>query len=193
MTTTLRQALVALRLLAVMTLLLGVAYPVALWAVGRVVAPAAADGSFVTSGAGNVVGSSLIGQAFDGPTWFHPRASAAGQGYDAQSSGGSNLAADNPALLQAIADRKAAIVASDGVAASSLPADAVTASGSGLDPDISPDYAREQVARVAGARGLAVASVSALVDAHVTNRLLGFLGEPRVDVLALNLALEQMG
>ena len=168
-----------------------VVFPVAIWAVGRLT-PARADGSFVSDASGRVVGSTLIGQSFTGSPWFWPRPSVAGQGYDAQASGGSNLGADNAALVDAIGRRKAAVAAADGVDPGSVPADAVTASGSGLDPDISPDYARLQAARVARARNLPVGSVLALVDAHVTGRILGFLGEPRVNVLELNLALERM-
>ena len=191
MTTTLRQAWVALRLLVVMTILLGVVYPAAIWAVGRLM-PGRADGSFVTDSSGRVVGSTLIGQSFTGSQWFWPRPSAAGQGYDALASGGSDLAADNPALVDAIGARKAALALADGAPPSSVPADAVTASGSGLDPDISPEYAHLQAARIARARGLSPAAVNALVDAHVSGRMLGFLGEPRVNVLELNLALEQL-
>ena len=189
MTSTLRQAAVAVRLLVVMTVLLGIAYPAAVWAVGRLV-PGRADGSLVTDHTGAVVGSSLLGQSFTGPQWFWPRPSASG--YDAQASGGSNLAADNPALVTAVQQRRTAVATADGVAPSQVPPDAVTASGSGLDPDISPAYAREQAARVASARGLSVQAVLALVDAHTSGRILGFVGEPRVDVLELNLALEQM-
>jgi potassium-transporting ATPase KdpC subunit len=191
MSSTLRQAGVALRVLVVMTLLLGVVYPLAVWGLGRLV-PSVADGSFVTDASGRVVGSSLIGQSFDGPTWFQPRPSAAGTGYDALSSGGSNLAMDNPDQVAAVAERRAAVVARDGAAPSAVPPDAVTASGSGLDPDISPAYAYLQVDRVAAARRLDPGAVRALVDQHVTGRTLGFLGEPRVNVLELNLALEQM-
>jgi K+-transporting ATPase ATPase C chain len=185
---TFRQGWIAVRFLLVMTLVLGVGYPLAVYAVGRAV-PGTADGSFVTDASGTVVGSSLIGQTFDGPTWFHPRPSAAGQGYDALSSGGSNLGASSDDLVKAVTERRAAIAAGDGVDLSSIPPDAVTASGSGLDPDISPEYAYEQVARVAKARGLDVARVRALVADHVTGRTLGFMGEPRVNVLQLNLAL----
>jgi K+-transporting ATPase ATPase C chain len=191
MTITLRQTWIAIRLLVVMTVLLGIVYPAAMWAVGRVV-PGRADGSFVTDASGKTVGSSLIGQNFSDPKWFWPRASAAGKGYDPLSSSGSNLAADNPAQVKAVTDRKAAAAAADGVPAASVPPDAVTASGSGLDPDISPEYAKEQAARVAKARNLSLASVLALVDANTTGRTLGFMGEPRVNVLQLNLALEQM-
>lgn len=181
----------AVRLLVVMTVLLGVVYPVAVWAVGRLV-PARADGSLVTGPTGAVVGSSLIGQSFTGPQWFWPRPSAAGQGYDPLASGGSNLAADNPDLVTAVQTRRSAVAAADGVTPSQVPPDAVTASGSGLDPDISPAYAREQAARVARARGLSVQAALALVDAHTQGRILGFVGEPRVDVLELNLALERI-
>jgi K+-transporting ATPase ATPase C chain len=191
MTITLRQAWVALRLLVVMTVLLGVVYPVAIWAVGRLT-PARADGSFVEDSTGRVVGSTLIGQSFTGARWFWPRPSAAGPGYDGLASGGSNLAADNRTLVDAIGARTAAVAAADGVDPRAVPADAVTASGSGLDPDISPQYAHEQAARVARARGLSVDVVDRLVDDHVTGRILGFLGEPRVNVLELNLALERM-
>ena len=191
MSTTLRQAAVALRLLVVMTVVLGIAYPAALWAIGRVV-PARSDGSFVANASGKVVGSSLIGQDFQGPQWFHPRPSAAGTGYDALSSSGSNLSAGNPDLVKAVAQRKADVAAADGILPAAVPPDAATASGSGLDPDISPEYAAVQVAAVARARGLTVAAVAALVAEHTTGRTLGFIGEPRVNVLELNLALEQM-
>lgn len=191
MTLVLRQAWVGLRLLAVMTVILGVLYPFVVLGVGRLV-PATSDGSYVTDGSGSVVGSRLIGQSFSGSEWFQPRPSAAGNGYDALASGGSNLAADNPDLVAAVAERQAAAAAADGVPPESVPADAVTASGSGLDPHISPEYARQQVARVAMARGMAEAAVAALVDEHTEGRLLGFIGEPRVNVLELNLALARM-
>ena len=190
---TLRQGWVAVRLLLVMTVVLGIAYPVAMFAVGRIVS-GTSDGSYVTDSSGAVVGSALIGQAFDGDQWFWPRPSAAGDGYDALSSGGSNLAADNPDLVDAVGERQAA-AASRGRRATrwTSPADAVTASGSGLDPDISPEYARQQVARVAAARGLDPAQVTRLVEDATQGRLLGFIGEPRVNVLQLNLALEALG
>jgi K+-transporting ATPase ATPase C chain len=188
---TLRQSWIAVRFLLVMTLVLGIGYPVAVYAVGRVV-PGRADGSFVTNPSGAVVGSSLIGQTFDGPTWFHSRPSAAGDGYDALSSSGSNLGASSEDLVTAVTERKAAIAAEDGVDPSTIPADAVTASGSGLDPDISPEYAAIQVARVAKARNLDPARVQQIVDANTGGRTLGFMGEPRVNVLQLNLALESL-
>jgi K+-transporting ATPase ATPase C chain len=183
---------VALRLLVVMTVLVGVVYPFAMFAVGRLVS-GTSDGSYVTDSSGAIVGSALIGQSFDGNEWFWPRPSAAGEGYDALSSSGSNLAADNPDLVTAVGDRQAAAAAADGVQPRGVPADAVTASGSGLDPDISPEYAQQQVARVAAARGADITQVSALVDGATQGRLLGFIGEPRVNVLQLNLALENLG
>jgi K+-transporting ATPase ATPase C chain len=192
MNLTLRQTWVALRALLVLTVVLGVLYPVALFAVGRLVA-GTADGSYVSDAKGAVVGSSLIGQTFEGPQWFLPRPSAAGEGYDALSSSGSNLAADNPDLVKAVEERKASAAKADGVDPAAVPPDALTASGSGLDPDISPEYARQQVQRVASARTLDPAAVADLVETHTQGRLLGFIGEPRVNVLALNLALEQLG
>jgi K+-transporting ATPase ATPase C chain len=191
LTATFRQALVALRFLIVMTVILGIAYPLVILAIAQL-APNASRGSMLTNASGEVVGSSLIGQSFDGDKWFLPRPSAAGDGYDALASSGSNLAADNPALVEAVAERKATIVATDGVEAASVPADAVTASGSGLDPEISPEYAQLQIARVANVRGLSSAAVAQLVSDHTQGRFLGFIGEPRVNVLELNLALEQM-
>jgi K+-transporting ATPase ATPase C chain len=146
---------------------------------------------------GDVVGSSLLGQAFadaDGdplPEWFQPRPSAAGSGYDAGASSGSNHGPENPDLIAAIEERRARVAAFDGVDPADVPADALTASASGLDPHISPEYARQQVARVAAARGLDEAEVSALVDAHIQGRDLGYLGEPTVNVLELNVALAE--
>lgn len=191
MNASIRQAWVALRILIVMTVIVGIAYPLVIWGIGQLV-PSASGGSMVTNASGQLVGSSLIGQSFEGDKWFLPRPSAAGDGYDALASSGSNLAADNPDLVKAVAERQAAIVAADHADAKSIPADAVTASGSGLDPEISPEYAQLQVARVASARGLTPATVASLVDDQTQQRLLGFIGEPRVNVLELNLALEQL-
>lgn len=182
----------AVRLLVVATVALGLAYPLALTGLGRVVFTAQANGSLV-SYQGQVVGSSLIGQSFAGERgYFQSRPSAAGAGYDALASGAGNLGLDNPALVAEAAHRRAAVARFDGVAPASVPADALLASGSGLDPDISPAYAAEQVARVARARHLTVARVRALVAEHTQGRTLGFLGEPRVDVLVLNLALDRL-
>ena len=200
-----RQSLAGLRVLAVLTVLLGVIYPLAVFAVGQVALPWQASGSLlradgahatsVTDGAGTtnpVIGSALVGQAFTGDEWFHPRPSAAGDGYDTLASGGSNLGPLNPELVAEIDARRAAVATADGIAPADVPPDAVTASASGLDPDISPTYAAQQVARVAAARGLPEAAVAELVAAHTQGRDLGVLGEPRVTVLTLNLALEKM-
>jgi len=186
-----RQALVALRFLIVTTVLLGIGYPLLIWAVGQAM-PTRAAGSFLKDPAGQVVGSSLIGQAFKGDQWFWSRPSAAGTGYDPTASGGTNLAADNQTLITAIDTARKALAAANGVSVNAVPADAVTSSGSGLDPDISPAYALLQVDRVARARGLDPTRVRELVQAHIVSRTLGFIGEPHVNVLELNLALEQL-
>ncbi|WP_394160279.1 potassium-transporting ATPase subunit KdpC [Galactobacter valiniphilus] len=186
----------ALRLLLIMTVLLGVVYPLAMVGVGRLVAPAQAAGSLVLDGSGQVVGSALIDQAYllpDGspdPRYFQSRPSAAGDGYDAMSSGGSNLGPINPELVEAIRERRAAVAAFEGVAPGLVPADAVTASASGLDPDISPAYAALQVARVARERGLAEGEVRALVEAATERPWVVLPGQARVNVLRLNATLE---
>jgi K+-transporting ATPase ATPase C chain len=188
---------VALRAMLVLTALLGAAYPLAVLGVGRLALPVQADGSLLRQD-GEVVGSSLIGQSFtdaDGaplPQWFQSRPSAAGDGYDAGASSGSNLGPENADLVSSIEERRAAIAAFEGVDPAEVPADALTASGSGLDPDISPAYALLQVPRVAAARGLDEGAVRALVEEHVRGRALGWLGEPTVDVLELDLALSRL-
>jgi len=182
-----RQSAAGLRLLLALTLLLGVLYPAVVLGVGQLV-PGRAGGSMITVD-GRPAGSALIGQTFDGPGWFQPRPSAAGDGYDPQASGASNLGPDNPDLVASIAERRAAVAASNGVDPAAVPADALTASGSGLDPDISPAYAQLQVARVARERGLPVAAVEQLVAEHTHGRDLGFIGEPTVNVVTLNAAL----
>jgi potassium-transporting ATPase KdpC subunit len=187
-----RQALVALRVLLAMIVILGIAYPLVVFGIGQLAANNAANGSPVTNSTGTVVGSELIGQQFDGAQWFAGRPSAAGDGYDAMSSSGSNLAADSPDLLAQVNERRAAIAKADGVDPADVPPDALTASGSGLDPDISPAYAQLQVNRIATARGLPAEQVRELVESHIQARALGFIGEERVNVLALNLALEQL-
>lgn len=192
-----RQYGVALRALLILTVAVGVVYPLVITGIGQLALPAQANGSTVTS-QGAVVGSSLIGQSFTDakgnplPQWFQSRPSAAGTGYDGGASSGSNLGPDTPALLKAIQERKQVIEKVDGVGAAQIPADAVTASGSGLDPHISPAYARLQVDAVAKARGISSASVQKLVEAHIQQRDLGYLGEPTVNVLQLNLALSAM-
>jgi len=186
---TLRQLAPALRILAVMTVLLGILYPAAVFAIGRIV-PDRTNGSPVES-QGAVVGSSLLAQGFDTPEYFWPRPSVGG--YDPLATGGSNLGPNSDVLIQAIEERREAIAAANGVNPEQVPADAVTASASGLDPQISPEYAALQVPRVARARGLAPQAVADLVAEHTSGRALGFLGEPAVNVLEVNLALDALG
>lgn len=187
MTPHLRQCAAGLRLLLVLTVLLGLLYPAAVWAVGRLV-PARADGSLLEVD-GRVVGSRLLGQAFDGDEWLLPRPSAAGDGYDPLASGASNLGPENPGLAATVAQRRAEVARREGVTVDLVPPDAVTASASGLDPHVSPAYAALQVPRIARVRGLDEATVRGLVADATTGRELGFLGEPRVDVLQVNAAL----
>lgn len=187
-----RQLLVALRFLLLMTVVLGIGYPLVVLGIAQLAANNAANGSQITDNTGTVVGSTLIGQQFDGPNWFAGRPSAAGDGYDAMASGGSNLAADSTDLLDLVNERRAQIAADNGVDPADVPPDALTASGSGLDPDISPAYALLQADRVAAARGLTPDQVRDLVTAHIQGRALGFIGEERVNVLELNLALQQL-
>ena len=185
----LRQLVPAVRILVVMTVLLGLIYPAAMFAVGRLM-PARTDGSLVSVD-GTVVGSSLLAQGFDTPEYFWPRPSVGG--YDPLASGGSNLGPNNADLIQAVDERREAVALANGVAPEAVPADAVTASASGLDPQISPEYAALQVARVARARGLSQQAVAEVVAEHTTGRALGFLGEPAVNVLEVNVELDLLG
>ena len=189
---------VAARTLLVCTLALGVGYTALVTGLGQLLLPAQANGSLVAGpGGAATVGSALLGQRFVDaageplPQYFQPRPSAAGEGYDGAASGASNLGPENPELVEAIADRRAAIAARDGVPAAAIPADAVTASSSGLDPHISPAYAALQAERVAAARGIPVAQVRALVAECTESPDLGFLGSPRVNVLRINLELDE--
>ena len=185
-----RQLLAAVVAFAAFTVLTGIAYPLVVTGIAQIAFPGRSDGSLVKRD-GVVVGSRLIGQPFGGPNYFHPRPSAAGEGYDAMSSSASNLGPTNQELLDSIAERVAAYRDENGVApGDEVPVDAATASGSGLDPHISPANARLQAARVAEERGIALDDVLALVDDHTDGRSLGFLGEPGVNVLELNLALD---
>jgi K+-transporting ATPase ATPase C chain len=184
----LRHTLAGLAALLTLTVVLGIGYPLLMTGVGQLAFHDRANGSMVRVN-GRDVGSSLIGQEFTGAEWFHSRPSATA--YDALASGGTNLGPSSPVLLESVRQARARVAEQNGVDPGRVPPDAVTSSGSGLDPDISPAYANLQVARVARVRGLSVAQVQHLVDEHTQTRILGFLGEPRVDVLELNVALEQ--
>lgn len=194
-----RQLLAGLGVVVLLTLLLGVAYPLAVTGVAQVAMPWRADGSLLaedgsrTTDATKAVGSQLVGQQFDGDEWFHSRPSAAGDGWDTLASGGSNLGPTNPDLAATVRERRAAVAELEGVRPDEVPADALTASGSGLDPHVSPEWADLQVARVAASRGLDEQVVRDLVAEHTGGRELGVLGAPRVNVLELNLALVGLG
>jgi potassium-transporting ATPase KdpC subunit len=188
MISSIRPALVLLFLLTVLT---GVAYPLAVTAVAQVAFPVQANGSVIEEG-GAPRGSALIGQYFDEPRYFWSRPSATTPAYNAGASTGSNLGPLNPALTDAVKARVAALRAADPGNIAPVPVDLVTASGSGLDPHISPAAAQYQVARVARARGLDAERVRRLVQEHTESRDLGVLGEPRVNVLLLNLALDRL-
>jgi potassium-transporting ATPase KdpC subunit len=184
----LRPALVGLILL---TLITGGLYPAVIYAIGRLAFADQADGSLVRRG-GVVVGSRLMGQPFARPQYFQPRPSAAGNGYDATQSGGANFAPANPKLVSAVSAAADAYRILNGLPANApIPIDAVTSSGSGLDPHISPANAALQVPRIAKARGVTEATVRQLIDANTEAPDLGFIGQPRVSVLALNLALDR--
>jgi K+-transporting ATPase ATPase C chain len=175
-----------------LTLMTGVAYPALVYFVGRAAFPGQAGGSLVSRNH-QVVGSSLVGQAFSRPEYFHPRPSAAGTGYDASQSGGTNLAPGNPKLIAAVTAAARAYRTENGLAADGpIPIDAVTSSGSGLDPDISPENARLQAPRVARARRLDPARVLALITHETRGATFDVLGQPRVPVLTLNLALDDL-
>jgi potassium-transporting ATPase KdpC subunit len=180
----------ALTLLAMMTILTGVVYPAAVTAVAQVAFPYQANGSVIVQN-GQAVGSELIGQNFDGPQYFWGRLSATGGvAYNGAASSGSNYGPTNPALTEMAQARVAALQAADPTNPAPIPVDLVTASASGLDPHISPAAAAYQVARVAQERGLDEAAVRELVAQHTEGRTFGILGEPRVNVLALNLVLD---
>ena len=184
----LRAALVSL---VVLTGVTGVVYPVVVTAIAQLVFPYQANGSLIVKD-GKVVGSALIGQSFDDPKYFWGRPSATSPfGYNAAASSGSNLSPTNPALVKSVQERVDALRAADPGNTAPVPVDLVTTSASGLDPHISPAAALYQVNRVAKARKLDPAVVRDLVGRHTEGRQLGFLGEPRVNVLALNLALER--
>jgi len=180
----------AIRMTILTAVLLGLIYPLAITGISQVVFPGAADGSLIKAN-GRVIGSSLIAQDFTAARYFQPRPSAAGTGYNAMDSSGSNLGPTSRTLVERVqADVRAQLAKDPGLRFGSIPVDMVTTSGSGLDPDISVANARAQAPRVAAARGMSLARVLALVASHTAGRQLGFLGEPRVNVLKLNLALD---
>lgn len=181
-----RQLFTALRFLICATLLLGLAYPVLVFGLGQLVAPAQANGSILTVG-GKAVGSSLLAQPVTGTAYFYPRPSAVG--WDPASSSASNLGPNQAALVEAIAKNRAEVAAREKVAPGEVPIDAVTASGSGLDPDVSPAYAALQVARVAAANGLSETAVRQLVQQNTSTGVNAFLGQPSVNTTTLNAAL----
>lgn len=188
-----RTTAVAIRAMLVLTLVLGVGYTLVVTGIGQLLLPWQANGSPLADDKG----SALIGQSFtdaDGealPEYFQSRPSAAGDGYDGTSSGGSNLGPENPDLVASVAERRAAIAEREGVSPEAVPADAVTASASGLDPHISVAYALLQVPRVADERSLPEQQVRELVESRIQGRDLGFLGEERINVAELNLALDE--
>ena len=171
-----------------LTLLLGLGYPLAITGISELAFPYQANGSLVTDKAGHVIGSALLAQPFAKDEYLHPRPSAAGNGYDPTSSGGSNYGPLNPALATRIAGDAAALRKSTG--SQFVPDDAITTSASGLDPDISPAYADLQAARIAKARGASVDAVKKVIDAHIDGAFLGFIGQPHVNVLMTNRALD---
>ena len=184
----------SLLLTFVLALVLCGAYPLAVWAAGQALFPRQANGSLIRDQDGKVRGSTLIGQDFSGPQYFHARPSAAGNGYDAAASSGTNLGPTSRKLADSIKAAVAAYRAENGLTDSTpVPADAVTSSGSGLDPHISPANARIQSGRVAGARHLSPGEVGRLIDAATSDRDWGILGEARVNVVQLNLALDGLG
>ena len=196
-----RQLLTGLLMTIALTVLLGFVYPLAVTGASQLLFKHEANGSLVKDKSGTVVGSSLIGQQFvdakgnPDPHYFQPRPSdSIGSPYNANGSGASNLGPSNPKLLKAIDANASAYRAFNGLSADyAVPVDAVTSSGSGLDPDISPANAHLQAARVAKARGLTLAQVMAVVHQHTSDRALGFIGEPVVNVLDVNLALDKLG
>jgi potassium-transporting ATPase KdpC subunit len=181
----------AIRMTIVTAVIFGLLYPLVMTGVSQALFPEKANGSLVKVG-GSVIGSKLIGQAFTSPKYFRPRPSAAGDGYDAMASSFSNVGPTNKALAQRVeASVKQEVAANPGLRSGEVPIDMVTTSASGLDPDITIANARAQVARVAAARGMTVSALLTLIDSHTTGRELGFLGEPHVNVLELNLALDE--
>lgn len=187
-----RHISIAIRMTFATIIIFGVLYPLAMTGIAQILFPRQANGSLIDAD-GKVAGSELIGQQFSKPGYFHPRPSVAGKGYDAASSGGSNLGPTSRALINGVKGRADdAVHMNPGLIKGHIPVDMVTASGSGLDPDISPANAYVQVPRVARARGMTKVQIGELVDAYTTERFMGILGEPRVNVLGINRALDAL-
>ena len=184
----LRELRPALAMMVLLTLLCGLAYPLLMTGVAGVAFADQAGGSLVRQG-GQVIGSRLIAQGFAKPEYLHPRPSAAGKGWDPMNSGGSNLGPMDKKLADRVATDTAGL-RKENPTATAIPADAVTTSGSGLDPDVTPENARMQAARIAAARGVSVEAVQAVIDHQTGRPFLGFIGQPHVNVLAVNLALD---
>ena len=178
----------AIVMMALFTLVLGIGYPLAMTSVAGVAFPDQAGGSLVQDKAGHVIGSSLIAQGFAKPEYLHPRPSAAGNGYDPMNSGGSNLGPMDQKLIDRM-KRDAAAIRKD-IPGAVIPADALTTSGSGLDPDVSPQNAAMQTPRIAGARHITASEMTAVIASHTDRPFLGFIGQPHVNVLAVNRALD---
>jgi K+-transporting ATPase ATPase C chain len=178
---------------AVTVVALGLVYPVLIWGLGTLLFHHQAQGSLLVDAGGTVIGSELVGQSFTKPQYFQGRPSAAGKGYDPTSTGGTNLGPTSKKLIDSTRSAVAALTKANPDATGPVPADLVSSSASGIDPDISPAGASYQAPRVAKARGMALDAVRALVAAHVTPRQFGLLGEPRVNVLELNRALDAQG
>ncbi len=181
----------AIAMTIVLMIITGGIYPGIVTALAQLVFPRQANGSLITTASGETVGSALIGQSFAKPEYFHPRPSAAGNGYDDTASSGTNKGPTDRRLADTLVKQAIdSAVAQDGAVRGGIPSDMVTSSASGLDPDISPANAAQQIARVARARGASVDAIRSLVERHTTRRQFGLLGEPRVNVLLLNLALD---
>ena len=186
-----KTTIIAIRYTIVTTVLVGIIYPLVVTGLAQVTMRDKANGQLIEKD-GHVIGSAIIAQAFTGDGYFHPRPSAAGNGYDATASGASNLGPTNPDLQKAVQGRIDALKAADPGNTAPIPVDLITASGSGLDPHISPAAALYQARRVAKARGLSEDAVRNLIETNTEGRQFGFLGEPRVNVLKLNLALDAL-